>query len=165
MAVVSFFTEWVNFAFVLMFNVVEFPPQNTSRSYHHHHHHYYQYQYYYYFIFFNFYIVCYRHTACLNISAALYLTTQKESSLGQYKLEVSDKKFYTNVLVLSCHLDKLSSPLHAFPNPLLHFLGFWLWVSVVLFVMSLDLNFQVPITLSLGLLLGYSSPFLLLQIF
>lgn len=68
--------------------------------------------------------VCYRHTACLNISAALYLTTQKESSLGQYKLEVSDKKFYTNVLVLSCHLDKLSSPLHAFPNPLLHFLGF-----------------------------------------
>lgn len=159
MAVVSFFTEWVNFAFVLMFIVVEFPPQNTSRSYHHHHHHYYQYQYYYYFIFFNFYIVCYRHTACLNISAALYLTTQKESSLGQYKLEVSDKKIYTNVLVLSCHLDKLSSPLHAFPNPLLHFLGFRLWVSVVLFVMSLDLN------LSLGLLLGYSSPFLLLQIF
>ena len=165
MAVVSFFTEWVNFAFVLMFNVVEFPPQNTGRSYHRHHHHYYQYQYYYYFIFFNFYIVCYRHTACLNISAALYLTTQKESSLGQYKLEVSDKKFYTNVLVLSCHLDKLSSPLHAFPNPLLHFLGFWLWVSVVLIVMSLDLNFQVPITLSLGLLLRYSSPFLLLQIF
>lgn len=74
--------------------------------------------------FFNFYIVCYRHTACLNISAALYLTTQTESSLGQYKLEVSDKKVYTNVLVLSCHLDKLSSPLHAFPNPLLHFLGF-----------------------------------------
>lgn len=165
MAVVSFFTEWVNFAFVLMFSVVEFPPQNTGRSYHRHHHHYYQYQYYYYFIFFNFYIVCYRHTACLNISAALYLTTQKESSLGQYKLEVSDKKIYTNVLVLSCHLDKLSSPLHAFPNPLLHFLGFWLWVSVVLFVMSLDLNFQVPITLSLGLLLRYSSPFLLLQIF
>ena len=76
------------------------------------------------FFFLTFIIVCYRHTACLNISAALYLTTQKESSLGQYKLEVSDKKFYTNVLVLSCHLDKLSSPLHAFPNPLLHFLGF-----------------------------------------
>ena len=107
-----------------MFNVVEFPPHNTGRSYHHY---YYQYQYYYYyFIFFNFYIVCYRHTACLNISAALYLTTQKESSLGQYKLEVSDNKIYTNVLVLSYHLEKLSSPLHAFSNPLLHFLGFWL---------------------------------------
>ena len=71
-----------------MFNVVEFLPQNTGRSYHRQHHHYYQYQYYYYFIFFNFYIVCYRHTACLNISAELYLTTQTESSLGQYKLEV-----------------------------------------------------------------------------
>ena len=105
-----------------MFNVVEFPPHNTGRSYHHY---YYQYQYYYYyFIFFNFYIVCYRHTACLNISAALYLTTQKESSLGQYKLEVSDNKIYTNVLVLSYHLEKLSSPLHAFSNPSLHFLGF-----------------------------------------
>ena len=44
------------------------------------------------FFFLTFIIVCYRHTACLNISAALYLTTQKESSLGQYKLEVSDKK-------------------------------------------------------------------------
>ena len=73
--------------------------------------------------------VCYRHTACLNISAALYLTTQKESSLGQYKLEVRDNKICANVLVLSYHLDKLSSPLHAFPNPLLHFLGQFLIMS------------------------------------